>query len=150
MKNVRIALLVGALAVLTGCNQHTTSGGPGASKLGSAGTNKPLVGQGEETFSLKTPLLSTKIKQGETKTVNIDISRGKNFDQDVTLKLHDLPKGVTIDPASPVIKHGDKEAKLTVKAADDAALGDFTVKVTGHPAKGADAESEFKLTVDKK
>jgi hypothetical protein len=57
---------------------------------------------------------------------------------------------VTLDPASPVIKHGDTEAKITLKAADDAAVGDFTLKVTGHPTKGADAANEFKLTVDKK
>jgi hypothetical protein len=29
-------------------------------------------------------------------------------------------------------------------------VGDKTVKVTGHPAKGADATQDFKLTVDKK
>jgi hypothetical protein len=57
---------------------------------------------------------------------------------------------VTVDPASPVIMHSDKEAKITVKVADDAALGDFTVKVAGHPTSGADATSEFKITVAKK
>ena len=57
---------------------------------------------------------------------------------------------MTIDSANPVIKHGDTEAKLTFKAADDAALGDFTVKVTGHPTKGADASNEIKITVAKK
>jgi len=29
-------------------------------------------------------------------------------------------------------------------------LGTFTIKVTGHPAKGVDASNEFKLTVAQK
>jgi hypothetical protein len=33
---------------------------------------------------------------------------------------------------------------------DDASLGDFTIKVTGHPTKGADATNEFKITVAEK
>jgi hypothetical protein len=42
--------------------------------------------------------------------------------------------------------HRDMEAKINLKVADDAALGDFTVKVTGHPTSGADATNEFKMT----
>jgi hypothetical protein len=110
----------------------------------------PLYGEADDTFNLSVPFLSTTLKQGETKAVSMGIKRGKNFDQDVGLKFDGLPKGVTLDPASPVIKHGDTEAKLTLKAADDASLGDFTVKVTGHPTKGPDASTEFKITVDKK
>jgi hypothetical protein len=52
--------------------------------------------------------------------------------------------------ANPLIKHGDTEAKLTFKATDDASLGDFTVKVTGHPTKGSDAANDFKIGVVKK
>lgn len=104
----------------------------------------------KETFSVSVPTLSTTVKQGETKPVSVSIKREKNFDEDVTLKFADLPKGVTLEPASPVIKRGDTEAKLMLKAEDDAALGDFTIKVTGHPAKGADASHDFKITVAKK
>ena len=43
-----------------------------------------------------------------------------------------------------------KSDQSPVTAADEAALGDFTIKVTGHPTKGADASNEFKITVDKK
>ncbi len=82
--------------------------------------------------------------------MEIGIKRGKNFSEDVTLKFADGPKGVTLASASPVIMHGDTEAKVMLKATDDASLGDFTVKVTGHPAKGADATSEIKITVAKK
>jgi uncharacterized membrane protein len=146
MKTQIAGLLVAALVVFTGCNKGTP-GGPGATN---PSAKKPVVGQADETFTLSVPTLSTTVKQGETKTIEIGIKRGKNFDEDVTLKFADAPTGLTIEPASPAIKHGDTVAKLTLKAADNAALGDFTIKVTGHPTKGADASNEFKLTVNKK
>ena len=40
--------------------------------------------------------------------------------------------------------------KVTLKAQEDASLGNFTINVTGHPAKGADATSQLKITVAKK
>jgi hypothetical protein len=112
--------------------------------------NQPVYGEADDTFDLKMPVMSTTLHQGGATEVAVGIKRGKNFDQDVTLKFAHGPTGVTIDSANPVIKHGDTEAKLTFKAAADAALGDFTVKVTGHPTKGADASNDFKITVAKK
>jgi hypothetical protein len=140
-------VLVMALVGLVGCSGKDSPGGPGATN---PSAKQPLYGQAEDTFNLTVPLLSTSLKQGETKTVEVGIKRGKNFDQDVAIKFADVPKGLTLDPASPVIKHGDSEAKFTLKAEGDASLGDFTVKVTGHPTKGADATTEFKITIDKK
>jgi len=125
----------------------TTHRAPGTT--GTATTNQPLVGQANETFTLSVP--SIKIKQGETKTIDISEKRGKNFDEDVTLKFEGLPKGVTIEqPAAATIKHGDTDAKIQVRAADDAAVGDFTATVVGHPTKGANATTDLKITVTKK
>jgi len=104
----------------------------------------------KKTFTVSVPTFSTTVKQGESKAVSISINRDKHFDQDVTLKFTDLPKGTTMDPASPVIKHGDTEAKLMLKSEGDATLGEFTIKVTGHPTKGADASHDFNITVAKK
>jgi len=143
-------LAVGLFAAI-GCDTHSTPGGPGATTGPNTGSaHKPLVGQADDTFTLSTPTLSTSIKQGEAKTVKISIKRGKNFSEDVALKLDGMPKGVTAEPANPQIKHGEDETAVAFKAADDAALGDFTIKVTGHPSKGGDATSEFKITVTKK
>jgi uncharacterized membrane protein len=145
MNKLCAGLLGVALLAGVGCHPGTT-GGPGT-----PGGKSPIVGQAEQTFKLDMPNLATKVKQGETKDVTIGIDRGKNFDQDVALKFEDLPKGVTIEPASPVIKHGEKEAKVAVHAADDAAIGDFTIKVDGTPGtKGATASNTFKVTVEKK
>jgi hypothetical protein len=90
------------------------------------------------------------VKQGETKDVTIGIKRGKNFDQDVTLKFSGLPQGVMIEPATAMVKHGDNDAKLKIHASDTAAVGDFTIAVIGQPATGANATNDFKVTVSKK
>jgi uncharacterized membrane protein len=144
MNKLYASLLGAALLAGLGCHPGTT-GGPGT-----PGGRSPIVGMAENTFKLDTPTLSTKVKQGETKTVTIGIDRGKNFDQDVTLKFEDLPTGVTIDPPSAMLKHGEKEAKVEVRVADDAAIGDFKIKVDGKPANGDTAGNTFKLTVEKK
>jgi uncharacterized membrane protein len=142
-----------SLAALLGCGGSNT--GTSEKHAGGAVTNPteraPLVGQAEGQFALKPPTLATHLKQGEQKVVKIDIDRGKNFDEDVTLKFEgNMPKGVTFDPASPTIKHGDKEASVTVKAADDAAVGDFEVRVVGKPTKGKEAANTLKIDVAKK
>jgi hypothetical protein len=104
----------------------------------------------KDSFTLSTPRLSTSLKQGETQTVSIGIKRDESFDQDVALTFGDMPTGVALQPQSPVIKHGDEETQVTLTGADDAALGNFAIKVTGHPAKGAEASHELKLTVTQK
>jgi hypothetical protein len=135
-----------ALVAFTGCNQGTP-GGPGTTDKTA---KKPIYGEADETFNLSVPMLSTTLKQGDKTEGSIGIKRGKNFDEEVTLAFTDLPKGVTADPASPVIKPTDTEVKVTFQGADDASLGDFTVQVTGHPTKGGDATNKFTLTVAKK
>ena len=131
------------LATLVGCSQGTP-GGPGAS---TASGNKQAAGDGDNTFHLSVPMTSSSLQQGAKSEVTVGIDRETNFDQNVTLKFEDLPKGVTIDPPSPVIKSSSTEVKLMLIAGDDAPTGDFKFRVTGHPAKGADAEVDFKLTV---
>ena len=130
------------LLLFSGCGDET--------KTSKTVPGKSTPSSAKASFQLSVPLLSTTVKQGETKAASIGIKRDKDFDQDVTLSFDNLPKGVTIDPERPVIKHGYEEAKVMVKAADDAALGDFTVKAMGHPAKGEDASKDLKLTVAKK
>jgi uncharacterized membrane protein len=146
MRRTFAAVAFAVLFAVTGCNKGTP-GGQGATNSTEKGS---LFKQGEDTFSLDVPFLSTKLKQGETKAAKIGIKRGKNFDEDVELKFEGLPTGVTIDPAAPTVKHGDSDTNITIKAANDAALGDFTIKVKGHPTKGPDATNDLKLTVQKK
>jgi hypothetical protein len=155
MRKLMLAVAAMTLVGLVGCASGTT-GGPGADKAKKQEQDSRLkkaedsLRQPEDTFNLKVPTLAVKIKQGEAKEVSIGIKRGKNFDQDVAVKLDGLPTGVTAESAAPTIKSSETEAKFNIKAADDAALGDFKVKVIGHPSKGDDATNEFKLTIAKK
>jgi hypothetical protein len=140
MKSLLAGVAVMTLAALTGCDQGTP-GGPGTTE------KKPAYGQADDTFNLSVPVLSSSLQQGAQTVATVGIKRAKNFDEDVTLKFADIPKGVTVEPASPVIKHGDTDASITFKAGDEAPLGDFKVSVTGHPTKGTDAQVAFKLTI---
>jgi hypothetical protein len=173
MRKLTASWILLALGGLVGCtNEHP--GGPGAAqgphktptytKEGQQGTQRKSAygpedrdtrktstfGREEGTFTIGVPQLSTSIKQGETKTISISIKRGKNFDQDVKLAFGDLPKGVTIEPSMETIKASETEKNISIKATDDAAVGEFTVKVTGTPTTGANAESDLKLNVNKK
>ncbi len=143
MKSFIAGLAMMSLAALVGCSQGTP-GGPGTAET------QPTYGQAENTFNLTVPIMSSSLQQGEQTEATVGIKRAKNFDEDVALKFTDVPQGVTVEPANPVIKHGDSEAKITFKAGDEALLGDFKVNVTGHPTKGTDAQIEFKLTIDAK
>jgi hypothetical protein len=81
----------------------------------------------------------------------IGINRGENFREEVEIEVSELPQGVTLETAKPVIQQGDMDATLMLRAAPDAALGDFTFKVTGHTtSSGADFSKEVKLTVAQK
>lgn len=144
MKYILTVIATGALAILAGC-ERGTSGGPGATE---ASSTPGIMSQAEDTFSLVVP--SAKLTQGSAEAVTIGIRRGQNFGQDVSLKLGALPEGVRLDTASPQIKHGDTEIEISLQAAEDAALGDFTVSVTGEPATGAAAVGEMKIVVAKR
>jgi len=140
MKRIGVVVLLAVCVAFAGCNQGT-SGGPGAATP----PEKEKMGQTEDTFSLTIPAVD--INQGGTLAITAGINRGKNFSEDVSLKLAGLPTGVTLTPETPVIKRGDTDTELTFYASDAAALGDFTVKVSGHPTKGADAVTEMKIAV---
>jgi hypothetical protein len=112
---------------------------------------KPIAGEADTTFSLSVPFESVALTQGEEKSMLIGINRGENFREEVTIEVSDLPTGVTLVTTDPSITHGSTDATLKFKVASDAALGDFTVMVTGHTASsGADFTKEFKMTVAEK
>jgi hypothetical protein len=128
---------------LSGCGQGT----PGGTEMTETTVNKPIYGQAEGTFNLSVPMMATSLQQGATLETEVGIDRGTNFGEDVSLKFTDLPQGVTVAPASPVIKHGDEYTKITFTADATATLGDYKVQVSGHPENGNDAEVEFKLNI---
>lgn len=109
-----------------------------------------LTVKNPDTFSIGVPLLTTSIKQSEAKAFSLSVKRDSEFREDVTLKYEGLPKGVTIEPATVTVKNGESDAKLLLKAADDAPIGDFVIKVMGQPTKGAPVTQDLKLNISKK
>ena len=143
MKNIVCGFTALAFAALAGCTQGTPDG-PGTT---STAAQKPTYGQTNDTFNLSVPEMSSSLQQGAQAKATVGIKRAKNFDEDVTLLLENMSQGMTIEPASPVITHGATDAKITLKADDETPLRDITIKITGHPAKGSDAQVVFKLTL---
>jgi hypothetical protein len=144
-----------ACMTVIGCNQQTPGGpgiteSPNLSKTISVTAERPIYGEADGTFNLYIPSLSTRMKQGQTRDLFISVSRGRNFTEDVTVKMPDLPKGVTVDPGTPVIKDGERQVEVRVQAANDAAVGEFRIVVLGHPERGADATTVLKLVVSEK
>jgi hypothetical protein len=167
MKRLISVLVVAALATVVGCNTSGTGGSTGSrssttdhssthqSGYGPGDTHEekhhlPAVGGGQDTFRLSGPLLATAIKQGERKEITVSASRGSDFKQDIQLKIT-APNGLKVTPANPVIKAGDKEAKLEVEVAKDAPIGDQTISINGVPAEGAATATplEVKVKVEK-
>lgn len=143
MKKAITIVALGAAVALYGCDS-STPGGPGTAAPES---EKPMFGEADNTFTLNVPAMATPVEPGGQVTASIGIERGANFAQDVTLKFDDVPQGVHIEPDSPVIAGTDEAVELTIHAAEDAAVGDFTVKTTGHPETGADAMAEWRISI---
>jgi hypothetical protein len=143
MKRFFAGLFLASVGAFVGCTKEGTTGGPGATDTG---TKPPLVGRKDDTFAVTTAAVG--VKPGAPATVGtIGIKRGAGFDQAVTIELADLPKGVTVDPASGTIPPTASEAKFNFVAAEGTVPGDYTVKVTGKPGTGANSMGDFKLTV---
>jgi hypothetical protein len=151
MRSTLVAVAALALLAPAGCGRGAT-GGPGA---GPAEAQKPKPGRAGraarpgDTFSLSVPRLTTTVRRGGSKGFTVGVVPGEWFNHDVGLTFDRLPAGVTVEPAQPIIKHGEGGARLTVRAAAGAAAGDFVVKVTGRPQAGEDATDRMKLTVEK-
>jgi len=140
MKWFASAITALTLGALVGCNTSP----PG-------GSTPSVGGKRSSTFNLKAPATATTVQQGATQEVKITVDRGRDFKEDVTLKVEDVPAGLTVDPMQPVVKGADKEdIKLQVTAAADAKPGDYTLRVTGVPAEGVSTPVDFKVTVKEK
>ncbi|GAA4440198.1 hypothetical protein [Bremerella cremea] len=156
MKKFAIGVCVSSLLAAFGCSSDSSTTPPTkATTTASKPTNppatttkKPVLGTTENTFRLSVPYESISLTQGEKQSILIGIDRGTNFREEVSIEVSDLPKGVTLETSSPVIRHGEKDVSLVLQAQKDAALGDFTFHIKGHTeSSGADFEKEVTMSV---
>jgi len=140
MKTLYMSLIVGGLLVATGCNVSTTGG-----KTGEPGGSFKLKGPAN------TP--ETSIKRGEPVTKDITIDPEKNFKEDIAFeaKVDPADGGVTAT-LEPTTWKADKPKKieLHIKASDEAKTGEYTIHVTGKPAKGEPTTVDVKVKVPEK
>jgi hypothetical protein len=102
----------------------------------------------EKKLTVKAPA-DTSVTQGETATINVDITREK-FTDSVDLKFAGLPDGVTVLEKDLTIAKDASSAKVTLKAAADAKpVDDQKVTVTASGG-GMTPDATFKVTVKKK
>jgi uncharacterized membrane protein len=137
MNRFACAIAALALGALVGCNTSPSGGG-----AGSAGTRR------SNQVTVTAPTLSTDLKHGETKTVKLSLNKGSDFKEDVELKF-DAPPGIKVDPTTTTVHASEKgdNIELKVTAANDAPVGDHTVKVTATPKVGTPTNVDFKVTV---
>jgi len=129
MKSFWTGVVITGLLALTGCGASSTTGGGGTA----GGTFK---------FT-DIPRTNTTVKHGGSETVTLKIDKDSAFKEDVKLsttvtgKNNTEAKGVTAEVDPSMWKaSGPAEVKVTIKASDEAAAGEYDVKVTGTPTKG--------------
>lgn len=137
MKPLKMMSAMTLALVVAGC-QESTSTGPATT---TTETGKPAI----KKLSLVAATGQT-IKQGNTDDVSIKITRD-NFNDPVTIRLNDLPAGVELIGNEVVIPSGQNSITLQLKAAPDAATGDYKVKIDAQAPGLADNVQTFTLTV---
>ena len=153
MRRLCTVLAVGGLLALTGCNNTSNTGGGGRVATTGPHSTGPAPGASAGTFKLKGPLTSTTFKHGETKDVQISVSKSNDFKENVNFRVSVEPadKGVTAKLDKPMWTPSDPpEMTVHVTATDKAAAGDYTVKVAATPAVGGPTEVDFKVKVPEK
>jgi uncharacterized membrane protein len=102
---------------------------------------------GGEGFKIATPTFPTKIRQGETTSVNVTLNRGKYFKRDVTLDIN-ASKGISVEPTEALVRGNDTpEVQLRITAAKDANFGEYKVYINGTPETGEPTSTEIKVKV---
>jgi len=115
--------------------------------FGAVGSNS--ADSKDDKVTIKAPGDVT-LKAGESANISVGITR-PDSDDDVTVKVEDLPKGVTVDKTSVKVKKGEKKADFVLKIdeKDVSEVENHKAKVTA-TYKGTTAKETFNVTVKKK
>lgn len=125
-----LSLAAIALLFVGGCGQSPTGGAPG------------------KEFRVNGPSTATTVKQDTTQTVELSLSRGNDFKQNVTLTA-DAPTGLTAKLKPSAVKASDDgKFSLEITAAKTAAVGEHTITVTATPETGSKTTLPVKVKVE--
>ena len=163
--------LVGVLGIglltLAGCNRESPKGGPGTASANKSTTTTTTHNKdnGESmtkstettkldpdarrnTFTIKVSEHQN-VTQGKNQEVNISLSRGADFKQNVKLSFK-APAGLKVDPSAATVKSDQDSAKVLIEATDTAAVGAQVITVTGTPETGDATSVDLHVDVKKK
>lgn len=95
------------------------------------------------------PTLATTVKQGETKTIPLNMKQsGGKYAGNVKLNVESPQKGITTEFTNTTIKTSDSgEVGLKITVDKTAALGEHILRITGTPDSGTVGPAEVKLKV---
>lgn len=155
---MRIRTLLWSLALpaaitLVGCGPAATTGGATSKVTKTEDGKTDATVKVDATFKIDTikilPLTTT-LKQEETKSYDLSISRGKDFKEDVDVSTEG-PDKLKVELTPKKVESSSKgEFQMKVTAAPDCPVGDHVIKVIGKPAKGESAVAEVKFKVEAK
>lgn len=132
MRKLCASLAALLLVVVPGCGNRDRGGGSERSAQ----------------FVLKGPTQAASLKQGESQNINLNIDRGKDFNQSVKLEATP-PQGVEADLSTTTLRSGDSgDVNLKVNVAKDAPAGEQTIRVTATPDSGKPAFVDVKIKVN--
>jgi hypothetical protein len=150
MKKLASILLITAVAAL-GCGEESEPGGPGATPTGGANGangNGGQVQNEENTFTMTVPSGATNIEPGGSQAVTLEISRGDQFQEEVTLTFS-APQGITVNPQEATIPANLEETEVTLTAEQTVQPGTHEIQVTATPASGQNPVTKpFKVEIE--
>ncbi|MGQ0637291.1 MAG: hypothetical protein ACT4QC_22005 [Planctomycetaceae bacterium] len=140
-------MTLGGIAILTeaGCQETTTTGPATGSGRQTPGT--PIDRDGRDVKRLMVMAAKDQtVERGETDKVLVTINRD-NFNEAVQISLNDLPQGVEVVERNAVIAPNDNTVTLTLRAHQDAPLGEHLVTLIAE-APGIERNMQtFKLKI---
>jgi uncharacterized membrane protein len=117
--------------------------------VAAAGCESPRGGgmSSGEGFTIGTPVLDTRVVQGQTQSATVSLHRGELFKRDVSLDIR-ASTGISVEPTKTLVKaSATQDVQLKITAAKDAALGDYKIYLKGTPDAGEATSTEFTVKV---
>ncbi len=135
MKAFVTALALSALATLPlACNKSPEGGTPGT----------------DNAFKLTGGTIPNAIKQGDSESVKVTVSREKNFHQSVKLEAKS-PDAINASIDRTLVKDGESpDVNVKIHPKEEAAPGDYKVTVHATPDSGSPTTLELTVKVVKK
>jgi len=129
---MRKLMICGMLVLSLGCTRSSERGG---------GTER------RDSFTIRGPSTTSTVEQGEVRTVNLTVDRGKDFNQTIKLTA-EAPTGLASELDHNVIRPADTgDVHMKIIVAKDFPSGNKTIKVIATPDSGNPTALDINVNV---